>query len=117
MGKKARSVVSFILVLAGTLALVALLSAMTADSPQAAADRYLDQLHSQQQVQELSAPATGQQGISWLASITGFLCILITPVAGWLMIAKAKRNSQRVQERRRQRRQNRQVSPALKYRV
>lgn len=117
MGKKARFAVSFILVLAGTLALVALLSAMTADSPQAAADRYMEQLHSQQQAQGLSAPATGQQGISFLASITGFLCILITPVVGWLMIAKARRNSQRIQERRRQRKQQRTVSAALKYRV
>ena len=107
MGSKARFVVSFLLVLAGTLALVAVLSAMTQDSPQAAADRYLEQLHAQQQAQELSAPATGQQGISLLASLAGFLCILFIPVTGWLMLAKARRNSQRAQERRRSRRQRR----------
>lgn len=107
MRGKARFVVSFLLVLAGTFVLVALLSAMTQDSPQAAAERYLEQLHAQQQVRELSAPATGQQGISLLASLAGFLCILFIPVTGWLMLAKSRRNSQRAQERRRSRRQHR----------
>ena len=53
MGKKARFLISFLLVLAGTLALVAVLSAMTQDSPQAAADKYIEELHSQQQTQRL----------------------------------------------------------------
>lgn len=112
MGSKTRSVVLFLLVLVGTLALVAMLSAMTQDSPQAAADRYIEQLHSQQQAQELSAPATGQQGISFFASMTGFICILVIPVTGWLMIAKARRNSQRARERRNNRRLQRAVTAA-----
>lgn len=112
MGKKIKFAVSFILVLMGTLAVVAALSAMTSDSPQAAADRYLEQLHSQQQAQELCAPATGQQGIPWLASLAGFACIIATPLVGWLMMAKAKRNSQRAQERRVNRRLQRAVTAA-----
>lgn len=116
MGSKARFAVSFILVLAGTLILVAALSAMTQDSPQAAADRYMEQLHSTQQAQELSAPATGQQDVSFLASLGGFLGIILIPNSGWLMMARAKRNSQRAEERRRSRK-HRTVSPALKYRV
>ncbi len=116
MGKKVRFLVSFLLVLAGTLVLVALLSAMTQDSPQAAADRYMEELHSRQQVQELSAPATGQQGIPLLASVAGFAFILLIPAGGWLMIAKSRRSSQRAQERRRSR-GRRTVSDALKLRV
>ncbi len=116
MGKKARFLISFFLVLAGTLALVAVLSAMTQDSPQAAADKYIEELHSQQQTQELSAPATGQQGIPFFASMGGFIFILLIPAAGWLMIAKARRTSQRAQERRRSR-PRRAVSEALKLRV
>lgn len=117
MGRRARFIVTFLLVLAGTLVLVAALSAMTQDSPQAAADRYIEQLHAQEQVRQISAPAAGQEGIPFLASLGGFLCILLIPVTGWLMMAKARRNSQRAEERRRMRRQRRQTASALKYRV
>ena len=112
MGKKAKFAVTFILVLAGTMILVAVLSAMPQDSPQAAADRYIQELHSAQQAKELSAPATGQQGISLFASLTGFMCIIATPLVGWLMIAKARRNSQRARERRINRRLQRAVTAA-----
>lgn len=116
MGRKAKSAFAFILVLAGTLALVAALSAMTQDSPQAAADRYIEQLHTQQQVTELSAPAAGQQEASLIVRLAGFFGILLIPLGGWLMIAKSRRNSQRAEERRRSRKR-RTVSAALKYRV
>ena len=49
MGKKAKFAVTFFLVLAGTMILVAVLSAMTQDSPQAAAEMYILELHSAQQ--------------------------------------------------------------------
>lgn len=117
MSRKAK-VVSFLLVLVATLTLVYVLSAMTQDSPQAAADRYIEQLHVQQrQAQEFSAPAGGQKGIPLFASLAGVLCILAIPVTGWLVLAKSRRKSQRVQERRRARREQRAGGLDLRYRV
>lgn len=116
MGRKTKSALCFVLVLAGTMVLVAVLSAMTQDSPQAAADRYIQQLHTQQQVTELSAPAAGQQETPLLVRLMGFFGILLIPLGGWLMMARSRRNSQRAEERRRSRKR-RTVSPALKYRV
>ena len=117
MGRKGKFLITFLLVLAGTLILVSALSAATHDSPRVAAARYMEELHAQERTQELSAPATGQQGVPVIASLAGFMCILAVPVTGWLMIAKARRDRQRVQERRRSRRERRGVSPSLKYRV
>lgn len=117
MGRKGKFLITFLLVLVGTLVLVSFLSAATHDSPQDAAARYMEELHAQEQAQGLSAPAMGQQGVPVIASLAGFLCILAVPVTGWLMMAKARRDRQRVQERRQSRRERRGISPSLKYRV
>jgi len=110
--------ISIILVLAATVALVAVLSAVTQSSPRAAADHYIEQLRAQQQsAQGLSAPVEGQQGISLVAGLTGVLGILVIPVTGWLTMAKARRDRQRAQERRRARKEQRAGAAGLKYRV
>ena len=92
MGRKVSKLAAFLLILAVTICVVAVLSAATHDSPQAAADRYLEQVRTQAaQAGELSAPATGEPGISIFASLAGFFGILLIPLTGFLLFARAKR--------------------------
>ncbi|RKJ42049.1 hypothetical protein D7X94_00795 [Acutalibacter sp. 1XD8-33] len=83
---------TFLLVLVVTLGVVAVLSAASHVSPEAAADRYLRQVRDQEEeTAELSAPAEGCPEISFVASSIGFLAMLVIPVAGFLAFARSKR--------------------------
>lgn len=101
MSRKAGRLLVFLLVLAFTVGIVAVLSAATQESPQIAADRYMEQVHSQGQPSAgLSAPAAAGSGISILASLGGFFTILLVPLAGFLIFAKSKRSAAKAGGRR-----------------
>lgn len=93
MGRKGLGkFVTFLLVLAVTLGVVAVLSAASHVSPEAAADRYLQEVHTrQEETASLSAPAEGHPEIPLLASSAGFLVMLVIPAAAYLAFAKSRR--------------------------
>lgn len=115
MGRKTGKLLVFLLVLALTIGIVAVLSAATREAPQAAADRYMEQVHSQsQQSTGLSAPAAAGSGISVFASLGGFFAILAIPLTGFLIFAKSRRTAAKAGVKRQNVRRNVQDG---KYRV
>lgn len=100
---------TFLLVFAVTVCLVALLSASTRVTPDDAADRYIQQLQAQHvEPEALSAPETAGPGVSWVASAAGFLSLmglLLVVFAGYARARRAERARQeRIQNRRMRRR-------------
>lgn len=96
MGRKyLKKFAAFFLVLAITVVVVAVLSAASRVSPETAVDRYMQQMHSQEAEPEgLSATVEDRPGTSLLVSMAGFAAILVVPLAGLLMFARAKRAGQ-----------------------
>lgn len=112
-------VITFLLVFAVTVALVALLSASTRVTPDAAAERYIQQLQAQQAEPEaLSAPETAGAGVSWVASTAGFLSLMALLLVIFAVYVKSKRAERARQERLRNRRARRRIpSRTTMYRV
>ena len=89
---------SFVIVLVLTVAAVAVFSAMSRQSPQKeeAVPRFSVGTG---QHEAMKAPATGEPGISPIASIAGFAGLLMLPVAGAAIFAIAKRPGKKAKYR------------------
>lgn len=111
--------ITFLLVLVVTVVSVALLSASTRVTPDAAAERYIQQLQAQRTEPEaLSAPETAGAGVSWVASAVGFLSLMALLLVIYGAYVKSKRAERARQERLRNRRARRRIpSRTTMYRV
>lgn len=103
-------VMTFLLASVVTVVLVALLSASTRVTPDAAAEQYIQQLQSQRAEPEaLSAPEMAGTGVSWIASAAGFLSLMALLLAIYGAYVRSKRAERARQERLQNRRARRRI--------